>query len=301
MENINKWWFAASILLFLYALASISTYFLQDTSFIANDRIVVIPVSGTIMMDANQGGLIDFQTAAADDLIEKINEARDNPSVKAVLFEINSPGGSAVASKEVADAIKQLNKTNYAVIREVGASGAYWIAAATDKVFAQEASITGSVGVISSYLEFSGLFDKYGITYERLTAGQYKDLGTPYKELTPDERAILQNKLDIIHKQFLHAVQTERNLTSAHVTRIQTGEFFLGSEALQLGLIDTIGNKQDALTALKQAINQEDIAVVEEKPSEGILSYFTKTGAYYFGKGFGASLSRTDIQHPFSL
>ncbi len=145
-------------------------------------------------------------------------------------------------------------------------------------------------------MQFSGLFDKYGVTYERLTAGKYKDIGTPYKELTPEERSILEKKLAIIHQQFLSTVQNNRQLTPAQVEKIKTGEFFLGSEAKALGLIDTYGSKADAIALLKTAIHAEDAHVVEAKPKGGLLSYLTETSAYYFGKGFGASIAEHTIQ-----
>ncbi len=253
---------------------------------------MVIPIYGTITLDGGDSNFLSSsEHTTTDDIVKKIAAAAADPAVKGVLFEINSPGGSAVASKEIADAISALNKTKYSVIREVGASGAYWIASATDKIIAQESSVTGSVGVISSYLEFSRLFDKYGVTYERLTAGKYKDLGTPYKELTLEERAILEKKLAIIHQQFLSTVQKNRQLTPAQVEKIRTGEFFLGSEAKALHLIDAYGSKADAIVMLKKDIHIEDARIVEAKPKGGLLSYLTQTGAYSFGKGFGASIA----------
>ena len=107
-------------------------------------------------------------------------------------MEINSPGGSAVASDEIATAVKNAKKPVISLIREVGASGGYWVASASDYIIANRMSITGSIGVISSYLEFSGLMEKYGVGYERLVAGENKDLLTPYKKLEADQKALVQ-------------------------------------------------------------------------------------------------------------
>ena len=127
-----------------------------------------------------------------------IDSAKKDVRIKGVIFKINSPGGSVVGSKEIGNAIKKLGKPSVAVIREVGASGAYWVASSADVIIADELSITGSIGVISSYLQFSKIMEEYGITYERLVGGEHKDMGVPYKQLSKEEQIIMQKKINII-------------------------------------------------------------------------------------------------------
>ena len=207
---MNKWISAALIILGLAILAFILSQFSTDNITAAN-TIVVIPIEGEIT-GTGSDQLFGATTATPKNIIEKIDSIKNNKNVEAVIFEINSPGGAAVASQEIADAIRELNKTKYAVIKDVGASGAYWIASATDKIYASPVSITGSIGVISSYLEFSGLFEKYGIGYQRLVSGERKDIGIPYRELTLEEEKILQNKLNIVHEFFIREVARNRKL-----------------------------------------------------------------------------------------
>ena len=136
--------------------------------------------------------------------IQFIKAAEKDPSVRAIIFDINSPGGSAVASEEIAHAIKESTKYKVAVIRDLGASGAYWIASSSDVIFASRMSLTGSIGVISSFIQFEGLMDKYGISYERLVAGERKDIGSPFREMTDEERILFQKKINTIHEYFIN-------------------------------------------------------------------------------------------------
>src|SRR3989344_1664750 len=186
--SIKRW---VIVLVVLFVLALLSLMFAGLMTFMSADSdipvlgsatVAVIPIEGVITTAEDD---LFSDVANSRDIVDLIKEADNNPNVKAIVFEINSPGGSPVASEEIANAIKQTSKPTVAYIREVGASGGYWIASATDRIFASRMSITGSIGVIGSYLEFDGLLDKYNITYRRLVGGKYKDIGSPFKELTP--------------------------------------------------------------------------------------------------------------------
>ena len=161
------------------------------------DKVAIIPIEGPIMSSISAspfgGNVVDSET-----IVDLIKEASEAKNVKAIILEINSPGGTVVASKEIARAVSELEVPVVSVIREVGASGAYWIATASDYIIADEMSITGSIGVNGGYLEFSGLMDEYGVGYEEMTAGKYKDMGNKYEKLSSKERKIMQKKLLII-------------------------------------------------------------------------------------------------------
>ncbi len=255
------------------------------------NSIAIIPIKGLIVSD---GESIFELTTSADKTIEYIEKAEKNPNIKAILFDINSGGGSAVASDEIAAKIKSLEKPTLALIREAGASGAYWIASACDTVMANRMSITGSIGVIASYLEFSGLLDNYNITYQRLVAGQYKDMGSPYKNLTTEERELFQKQLDNIHEYFIAEIASNRNLSIDKVKSLSTGMFYLGQEALDLGLVDQLGNKDNALELLKHDLNLAYMNTAEFEEKTSFLDIITKTfsrQAYSVGRGIGASLT----------
>lgn len=290
---MKKWQYIIGILFLIWILGFITSKIISNNNVI-QDEIVVIPING-IISTSDSSFPFESSNADVDSILKALKKAKDDNSIKAVVLEINSPGGTVIASRELANAVKNLGKPNVAVIREVGASGAYWIASSSNKIIADELSITGSIGVISSYLQFSGLMEKYGITYERLTAGEYKDLGTPYKELTRDERNLLQVKLDKIQEIFINEVKKNRNITDAK--RISTGEFFLGIEAKELGLIDKFGNRETAIEEAKKLANLKSPKIVEFKEKRSLFDLLGKLSAsnfYYMGKGIGVELVKSE-------
>ena len=277
------------IIFVLFLISYLMASLLETNKIIKQEKIIVIPIKGIISME--QQDLFGSKQAHPDRIIEEIQKAANDKSVQGIIFEINSPGGTVVASQEIAEAIEELNKTNYAVIREIGTSGGYWIASATDKIYASEMSITGSIGVLSSYLQFADLFEKYGITYERIVGGEHKDLGNPYKELNEEEKQILQKKVNQVHNYFIEEVAKNRKIEVTEIRKIATGEFYLGKEAKELNLIDAFGNKEEAIKEMKKELGKESIMVIEKEEKEGILSIFSKISAFYFGKGFASVLS----------
>ena len=254
------------------------------------NQILLIPIHGAIS-NSQDSSLFSSTEVNPDTILSSLKKAKETSNIKAVILDINSPGGTVLASKEIADAVKKFDKPKVALIRDVGASGAYWIASSADKIVADPLSITGSIGVVSSYLQFSDLFQKYGITYERLVSGKYKDAGTPYKDLTDEERALIQNKLDKIDQIFLNEIKTSRKLKDT--SRIETGEFFLGTEAKDLGLVDYLGNKDMAFEVAKNLSNIKEAKLVEFKEKKSIFDVLSKLNAnafYYLGQGIGSQL-----------
>ncbi len=258
-------------------------------------NVARIPIQGVITGDGKSS--LGQDTVSSSDIVQFIADAEKNPSVKVILLEINSPGGSAVASDEIAAAAKRAEKPVIAVIREVGASGGYWIASAADHVIAHRMSITGSIGVISSYLEFSGLMERYGVNYERLVAGNLKDAGTPFQELNAAERDLLQQKLNTIHDFFIQEVAANRGLPESSVRKIATGEFFLGVEALDLGLVDELGDKNTAEEYIKNMYGLDEIEYAVYEPSKGLfdlLSGVFSDFSFHLGQGMGASFQQQE-------
>src|SRR3989344_2389572 len=257
-------------------------------------NVALIPIEGTIV-GSGRSMLLGEATVSSSDIIHFIEEADENQRIKVIVLEINSPGGSAVASDEIAAAVKKAQKPVISIIREVGASGGYWVASSTEFIMANRMSITGSIGVLSFYLEFSGLLEEYGVGYERLVAGDKKDLGTPFKKLTLEEKTILQSKLDTIHNFFIDEVAQNRQLCEAKVRTMATGEFFLGVEAQELGLIDAVGDKTDLEKYLmeKYGLNKISYARYELKP--GLFGSLTSVISKFFfniGEGIGSSLTK---------
>lgn len=254
-------------------------------------NVAVIEIRGVIQGDKS-GGVFGTPVTSSKEIVQLIEKAEKNPLIKAVVVEINSPGGSAVASAEIADALKKSKKPVVSVIREIGASGGYWIASASDRIFAHRLSMTGSIGVISSYLEFAGFLDRYNVTYRRLVAGKYKDAGSPYKELTPEEELLYQQKLDMLYDAFVSEVALNRNLDKRKVRELATGFVYLGTEAKEDGLIDEFGGIDEAKEYLKRLLNVKIELVPYKKKASlmDILSEVMSNQMYRIGTGIGEGL-----------
>jgi protease IV len=277
---------AAIIILFI--ILPLSSLMLSEQN---NGNVALIKIEGVI---SNSKAGFGMTTVSANTVTNFINQAEKNKNVEIIVIEINSPGGTPVASDEISVAIKNAKKPTVALIRDVGASGGYWIASATDHIFANRMSITGSIGVISSYLEFSKLMEEYGVGYERLVSGEYKDLGVPFKELNSEERKVLQTKINKIHDFFVEEVAVNRNMNSFEVRKLATGEFYLGSEALELGLVDQLGGFNELETYLKSTHSLEKISYLEYQKELGlqdILMGLMTDFSFNLGLGMGQSIN----------
>jgi len=272
-------------LIFIMILASFASLFVPSE--LETGNIAVIPIDGIITTDGPTTWATGVKSSAIVDLIEK---AEEKSEIKAILLEINSPGGSPVATDEIAQAVKQAEKPVIAVIRENGASGAYWIATAADKIFANRMSITGSIGVKASHLEFAGLIADYNITYRQLIAGKYKEAGSPFVEMTPEEEKMFQKLLDTLHNEFITAVATNRNMSKQKVTELANGFVYLGSEAKELGLVDELGTKEDALKHIEKQLNLTAEPVTYKKKGTFFeeLSSVSANNYYNIGRGMGS-------------
>jgi protease IV len=252
-------------------------------------NIALIPIEGPIT--GNGGNYLGDSTASSKTIVSFIESAEENKNVEVIVLEINSPGGSAVASDEIATAVKNAKKPVVSLIREVGASGGYWIASASDYVVANRMSITGSIGVISSYIEFSELMDKYGVNYQRMVAGEKKDLGTPFKKLSSEDELLLQKKLDKIHQFFIEEIAENRGLSVSEVKALATGEFYLGIEALDLGLVDLLGNKDTLENYIQTEYDIEEISYSvyqEDTDLFGALFGVFEDMSFNIGEGIGS-------------
>ncbi len=219
-----------------------------------NAQVAVIEIDGMITID-QAGGLLAAQSTSSTQVTRWIEQANEDNSIQAILLEINSPGGSAVASDEIVQALKEVDKPTTAWIREAGASGAYWIASEADHVIANRMSITGSVGVVASYLNFAEFLEEQNVTYQQLSAGEDKELGTPFAELDQRQEGLLQEKLDRIHEFFIQDVSNNRNLTQEQEQEIRSGMFYLGVEAYELGLVDELGTRIEVQNHLEETLN----------------------------------------------
>ena len=258
MKEVGK---AIWIFGFLLLFTLTSAYIIGGIYGQPSGNVALISVKGEIVPEPD----MFVAVASSDAIVADIENAVLNPEVEALLIEINSPGGTVVSTREIASALKAVEKPTVCWMRDVAASGAYWIASTCDFIVADEFTITGSIGVSGSYLEFSDLFEKYGIGYVKLVSGEHKDTGTPFREPTAEELAGIQSVIDEMHGAFISEVAENRNLSIEHVTQIADGSIFTGKHAQQLGLIDLLGGKQDAINVIKQMTNLTEIQIFENQ------------------------------------
>src|SRR3989338_1389937 len=294
--KVSRFKTSVLILIGLFILSYILAGFFS-TSGIKLGNVAKIKINGLILTeDAN---LWTDSVTSSSDFREFIEDAEKNDAIKAILIEIDSPGGAPVASAEIADAIRSAGKPTVALIRESGASGAYWAASAADKVVAHPLSITGSIGVIGSYMQFSGLLERYNVTYERLVAGSYKDAGSPFKELSLDERKFLQTAIDEIYYYFVASVAKNRNMTFEEVEKMADGKFYTGMQAKKLGLVDELGGQDKAEEILKNMTNLTEIHYAEYEKKRtffDLLAGVISQQSFALGKGIGSGFVKEGVE-----
>jgi len=203
--------------------------------------VAVIRIEGEITGDRLSVGT-DPET-----IIEQLRRAERDENIKSILLRINSPGGSAAASQEIAMEVARAKKPVVASIGDSGASGAYWIATACDRIVAAPASSVGSIGVIMMITNLKGLFEKLGVKYVVVAKGKFKDLGNPARDLTDEEKKLLSDQAEMVYRQFINDVARNRKMSVSRVEELATGQVFVGEEAKKLGLVDELGNYRDAL------------------------------------------------------
>ena len=240
-----------------------------------------------------KGEIADNTDANADDLIGSLTDAFDAKNSKAVVLRINSPGGSPVQSAYVYDAIKQLrvkypNKKLYAVITDIGASGAYYIASAADQIYVSPASLVGSIGVIMQGFGLQELTKKIGVEDRTMTAGQHKAIMNPFLPVSAEEKAHVQKMLDTIHQQFITAVKQGRGLRLKEDPQIFSGLFWTGQQAVELGLADGFGSVK---TINKLIATDEQVDYTKSKnPMDNLIRKLGVT----MGETIAAKLSLSD-------
>jgi protease-4 len=226
-------WFLLAGLALLVAVNAL----LPDLDLSGEDRVAVIRVEGVIL---------DAQQTIGD--LKKFGES---PSVKAIVLRIDSPGGGVVPSQEIHNAVRRIraknNKTVVASMGTVAASGGYYIAVATDRIMANPGTLTGSIGVIMELANVEGLLKKIGVESIVVKSGQHKDIGSPFRQMSEEDRRILQTVMDDVHAQFIEAVAEGRSLKVADVQPLADGRIFTGRQAKSQHLVDELGDLEDAI------------------------------------------------------
>jgi len=262
--------FIAGLLIFLAVAVIVGSFISGKRPPVSKtgEQVGVIFIDGLIVGGSSQG--VFGGIAGSQDIMKQVREAAEDATVKAVVLRINSPGGTVPATQEIAREVEKLKETGKVVVAsmgDVGASGAFWIAAKTDKIYANPGTITGSIGVRMDYYNLEELYDKLGIEMDVIKSGAHKDIGSPVRDITPQERDLLQEMVDEMYAQFIDVVAEGRNLPKERVRELATGRIWTGSQAKELGLVDELGNYYDAIKGAAE------MAGIRGKPS---LKFFGK-------------------------
>jgi len=239
---------------------------------------------GFVGKGAERVGVVEIEGVITESrqTMEDVISFKDDPTIKGVIVRINSPGGSVGPTQEIYREVAKLRekKKVFVSMGSVCASGGYYIAAAGDNVYANPSTITGSIGVIMQSVILEELLKKIGVQSNTIKAGAMKDAGSPFKQMTPEERAYLDSVVKNIHEQFIKDVAAGRKLPFEKVKSVADGRVYTGLQAKELGLVDNIGNFYDTVDAAKKALN------IKGKPE---LVYAEKP--FSFSKWFFSSMS----------
>jgi protease-4 len=237
------------------------------------DKVAIIDISGVITDRRRRDPLgIKAEVRITARIKEELTLISRDKRVKAVVLRINSPGGSVTTCDIIVHELEILKKERdipvVAVLMGVAASGGYYIAAVADTIIAHPTTITGSIGVIAYNINATGLMEKIGITDQTIKSGDKKDLGSPLREMTQEEREILQGVIDSLYERFLDVVARGREgLDRAELRRIADGRIYTAAQALELKLIDKIGYMSTAIETAKELAGIEEATVITYGPS----------------------------------
>ena len=235
----------------------------REAGLVFGDKVGILEVKGVI--------------ANVQPTIEELAKFRRDGSIKAVVVRIESPGGGVSPSQELYEEIRRTAQEKPVVVSmgSVAASGGYYIACAAQKIYANPGTITGSIGVILQFTNFEELLKKIGFRMEVVKSGPYKDVGNPGREMTPEEKAYLQKLVDNVHQQFVRDVARGRHMKVEKVREVADGRIFTGEQAMELGLVDELGDLKDAINgaAKMAAIEGEPKVVYPEKKKKSLIDY----------------------------
>ena len=275
---------------------SMTSSFIKSLS--KEEGAAVIKIRGVIQEGTENGFMARQNSASA--IAKRIRDLADKKEVKALLLDINSPGGTVAAVQDIYNALlffKSKGKPVVALFRDVAASGGFYIAMAADKIVAQPGTMTGSIGVIMQANNVEGLFDKLGIKVMPVKSGKHKDIGSAYRPMTEEELALLQEMINETYQQFFNAVKQGRPQVNAEMLPVYAdGRVFTGARAKQIGLIDELGGEEVAKEQLSALTKIKDIKLITPK-SNNFMDIIYMGGASMENK-LGLSSKIEDLTTP---
>lgn len=261
-DSGNTILYAAVLITVIVFVGLIAVAFLFSSPFsetLLGKCVGVVNIDHEITVDSSPTSMFNPGAPGSEDLAAIIEELDKREDIGALLFVMNTPGGSAVASREVYDAVKSLKKPKVAYFREISASGGYYISTAMDYIISDPNAITGSIGVVATFTDMSGLLEKVGINATSMTSGPYKDIGSPTRRMTEEERQIINALIQEVFVDFKGVVLEGRGskLDKEKFEEILDGRIVSGRQAKEIGLIDGLGTKKDALRKAADMANMK--------------------------------------------
>ncbi len=265
-------------------------------SFLSVSRLNAVSLSGG-------GGValvkIEGLLVSSENIVNELKDYTEDGSIKAIVLRIDSPGGGVVPSQEIFNAVKRAKKEGKKVVVSMGsvaASGGYYIAVAADKIVANPGTLTGSIGVKMEFANVEKLLDKVGVKGMVIKAGQYKDIGSPFREMTEPEKKLLQDVIDDVHSQFIEAVSEGRGIPKAEVTAIADGRIFTGRQALSLKLVDQIGDLEDTINLAGELAGIKGKPnIVEKKKKIPFLDYLKEESEAWISEVLVNGVNRSTV------
>jgi protease-4 len=240
----NRWLWGCALLL-IGTIGAVALAFLVVNLAMSGDEFAMSSLRGRV-------GLVEVvgDIDATGSVIDQLDRMHRDPTVKAVVVRLDSPGGGVAASQEIHDAVRRLRDDGKPVVASMGgvaASGAYYVACAADSIVANPGTLTGSIGVIMSFPNTEELFRKVGVRFETIKTGKFKDVGSMWRPMTDEERALLQTVLVNVYDQFVDAIVEGRGMAREEILPYADGRIFSGDQAAEYGFVDRLGSLEDAI------------------------------------------------------
>jgi protease IV len=254
----------------------------------AFNKIAVLSINGVIQDTGTPGSIFETAGYHHRGFMKQLDYAKEDDSVRAIVLRVNTPGGGVVESAEIHDKIieiqEEAKKPVYISMGSMAASGGYYIAAPAEKIYASRETLTGSLGVIMQGINYSGLAEKYGVEFMTIKSGPYKDIMSGSREMTEDEREILQEMINNSYEGFVEVISNGRGMSADEVKKLADGRIYDGRQAKELNLIDDFGHFDDVVSAVKEDKKLGNAQVVQYSENIGFRSLFGVSAQKVMGK-----------------
>ncbi|WP_163969531.1 signal peptide peptidase SppA [Oceanobacillus halotolerans] len=254
----------------------------------SQNKIAVLDVEGVIQDTGGGTSLLNQLAYNHQRFLKMLEEAGQDPSVDGIILRINTPGGGVVESAEVHDKVvevqEEYNKPVYVSMGNTAASGGYYISAPADKIVANPATLTGSIGVIMESINFADLAEEWGIDFNTIKSGEYKDIMSTSRDMTDDEEEILQSMVDEMYADFVQVIVDGRDMSEQRVRELGDGRVYTGSQAMDVGLVDALGSFDETVEMMEEDFELGDTNVIRYRTNPGFNELFMASAQSLFGE-----------------